>query len=379
MFLLELKKTWKRPEVLIAFFIICMIQGAFVWKLVPAEEKKYLDAHEKYGGQMDEEWKVGINSAYKEYLENEDKSPDEVNPYQPDYRTLRNAWYYTDFNGMVEDYVERYQAGMAQRDPSYDTDRISQAYRELKEQSDQLIFGNCDPRVIMVKSLSMLSRCIIMFLVFLLASLFTREQDTGMDAILSVSRNGGRKLDYIKLAVCQSSALWTSVILIGLSAVIIYIHTGWAGLDAVVQDFISGQNTCPYVWNNGRYLAVILLITLLTCQAVAAVIFVLSRYIKTTVKIICIALGILLVPVLLFENYRPWLLGFWFPNLIAGEYLWNNFYEIRIGQIYLSYWKIALTGLAVLFVALICIFLRMGKERKVEGFHSIRVSKTEKY
>ena len=368
MFLKELKKTWKRSEIFIALFIICIIQGVFVWKLIPSDAGEYLEAYEKYGGQMDEEWKVRINNEYEEYLNDENKLRDEMDYYQPDFLVLHDAWYYTDFNSIAEDYVKSYKAGIAQRDPLYDIDRISETYRKIEEQSDQFIFGSNIARVVMVRSLSMFSKCILMFLVFLLASFFTREQDTGMDALLSTSRNGRRKLGYIKLAVCQSSALLVSVILIGLSAVIIYIRTGWAGMDSVVQDFRNGYNTCPYVWNNGRYLSVILFVSLLTCQVAAAVVFVLSQYLKTTIKIICISLAILLMPVLLFQNFHHWLLGLWFSNFIAGEYLWNSFYEFRIGQIYISYWQIAVIELVVLFMALSCILVRMGKERKCERF-----------
>ena len=154
MFLKELKKTWKRSEIFIAFFIALL--------LLEFSKKGDLVC------QMDEEWKVRINNEYEEYLNDENKLRDEMDYYQPDFLVLHDAWYYTDFNSIAEDYVKSYKAGMAQRDPLYDIDRISETYRKIEEQSDQFIFGSNIARVVMVRSLSMFSKCILMFLVFLL-------------------------------------------------------------------------------------------------------------------------------------------------------------------------------------------------------------------
>lgn len=397
MFWQELKKTWKRPEIIIGFLLICVIQIVSVWNVIPENEEEYVTAYEKYGGQMNDEWKTRIRNTYEEYMSDEKNlrtekeykkelekwgfttDSEEANDpmfllkeeayYKPEFYVLDTAFSYTYFNDIAADYVKRYQAGISQRDAGYNINRIQDAYKKMEEQSDQFIFGNDTYKNVLAGSLKVLAQCVIMFLVLLLASLFTRERANGMDALLSTSRNGKRKLNHLKFAVCQSSALIVPAILIGLTAIVIGVRTGWQGIDTVVQDFRNGYNACPYLWNTGEYLAVIVLVSLITCQVAAAVIFVFSQYFGNTLKIICVALGVLLVPILLFESYPNNVLALYFSNFISGEYLWRTFTEIRIGQIYMPYWEIAVVELGIIFVTMM--ILVHIKRRRDEGFIKI--------
>ncbi len=371
MFFNEWKKTVKRPEVWIAFLLICLLQGFFTWRMIPENAREYEAGYEKYGGVMNEEWREKIRGLYGAFLEREGREWEELEAYTLDALILHDAWRFAHFDEMVESYIEWEIEYETQMDSDYDTDRIRAAYQTLLEQSDRLIFGNALPRSMMTRSLRVLCQCFLMFLTLFAAAFYTGERDTGMDAVLYTTKRGRRGLDVAKFAVCQSLSLLAALALVGVSAAVVFARAGWGGLDACVQEFANAENTCPFAWNNGTYLLVILFVALAACEVAAGAVFVLARTLRSTVRIIGTALGALLIPALLFEAYPGPLLGLWFSNFIQGEYLWNSFYEFRFGTVYIPYWQLALATLAVLFAALACYWIHMGRGRDDERVHSV--------
>ena len=393
MFWSEFKKMWLRPEVIIAFVLVCFIPLAGIIFSLSKSAREYDAAYEKYAGQMDMSWKEAREQQYDDYLSDPvhlrsdqeyknalaewgmtEESPGAEDAfyrlkekyYTTEFVVLESAYRYREFREMLSSYVQNLQNTIAAQDADYDLTRVSAAYEKLGNASDTLVFDSSVGKGAFFKSYFYFSKCFLVFLILLCASVFTGEERTGMADLLRVSKHGRRKLYWRKFAVCQLTAVFVPAVVFGILAAVVEVTIGWRGLSGFVQDFV--YNFCPYAWSEGEDLAVMLVMFFAVCQVAAAVIFLLSRIFHSTGKIICVSLAVLLLPTFLFSTYPRSPLRLYLTSFFTESYLWSGYSEIRIGQIYLADWKIAVAEVCIIFAIAFLLILRYGRksERRIK-------------
>lgn len=386
MFLQEMKKQWKRPEIIIAFIVVCVVQLITVAWFSPHDNKQeYNQAYEKYSGVMNAEWKASIVKARTDYITKPEylRSDEELKTvlemygftenstaaedpffvlkeeyYTTDFLVLDHAYAYTEFDSMLEQHILQKQQELISRDAGHDVSRVETAYKRLLETSDELIFDN--GRILndsITYGFPIMQRCVLLFGILFCAGFFTTELHRNTYELLEVSKYGKTRLYWCKFAVNQYSTFLVTLALIGIMGLGITVSVGWQGVDCFVQDFVF--NHCPFVWNVGMFLFVMSIMALAVGQVIAAVIFVMSRIIGSILAIVCSAFVVLLVPVFAASNFPSLLvLRLWPSTLMYSYHLWADYSEQRIGDLYLADWKIAIIEIVVVFGVMMFLSVR---------------------
>jgi len=321
-----------------------------IWQNNLPADRETREGYQKYSGVMDEKWREMIRKEWEGTGENKRSG------------VLGQAYLYSDFQGVLESAVESMKEELAARDPGYDTGRVSRAYEALGR-AGNLQFGPSQSFFAMISNMKFIKDCTILFLILLCGTIFTGERETGMDALVAVSRNGRKRLFWRKFIACQVSSLFLWLAMNGLAAGTIWFRMGWSGLEGVVQDFTF--NVSPFPWNQREYLWVVGLTGLAACQLVSAVAFFIGCLAKSSVQSVLGAFCILFLPVAAYSLFD--VMRAFFPNFLSGDYLWNHYSEWRIGPWYIPEWKMALIQLAALYSAVLLWCKLKGKSLQGDG------------
>lgn len=351
MFWQEMKKQWKRPEIMVAFIVICVVQLIVAFYFAPHDDKKaYNQAYEKYGGVMDEQWRMEIAAQMNAYKGNSEENLTE------DFIVLEGAYAYTEFKTMLEQHIDTLKQ-------NYDASKVEQSYAKLLEQTDRLIFtGIPTMNQIISMGYPVMARCVLLFGILFCGAFFNMELHRNTYELLQVSKHGRKRLYWCMFWVNQCSMLLVTVALMAIMALSMTIFVGWNGLDRFVQDFVL--NICPYPWNAGTLLAVMALLSIVAGQVASMVMFVLARYIRSVVAVICGGFVVLLIPIFAASTF--YLARFWFTNNLYSYHLWSGYSEHWIGNLYLTDWQVSLLGMIIVFaVALVLICLQQSRTIEV--------------
>ena len=327
----ELRKTWSRPLVMIAFFLVCLAQVVYVSVHYNSGTRALCDAYNDFGGQMNDAWRASIHTQYDALWEAPPQSPDDLWEATVPQRAILTAYDYTFFTQKLDSYA----AALAE---VYGNAAVD-AYAELRAASEngELIFGSSPAGEAMADQY-MVTWGFLIFMMILCVDQFSGEKDMGMVPMQSVTKRGRQKLFQTKLLVCQLSALlvWSAANLVyALTLTFLY---GWGNLQSVIQDF--NFNACPHHWNIGEYLAVTLLTGLLASHLTALVIFLLSRLGGSTQRSFALMGGFLILPYLIaFMTNQTWL-ALWLPCLINNGWLWCNLLLLKLGGSFIPLWTI---------------------------------------
>lgn len=358
----ELKKTWKRPVIIAAFLFIIIYQFSQVWhcKGWLGEfnfNSGYKEAYKKYSGIMDENWKRKIKTEYEKNNSNTDTDKN-----SKDFSILTMANAYCDLDNIIRQYIKFEQSSIAASDSGFDLNRVETAYKKLRKNLSKQQFDTKVTMNIFTSCLPRMRNCIILFLVLLLATLFTSEEETGMDNILFTCKHGRVSLYFAKFIVCQISAIivWFCI---NISTIIaIRVMTGGIyGLDGIIQDFLT--NASPFVWDEKTYLGIINLMGIITALLISFVLFLIAAKSKNSISAIIVSLIIIFLPTII-KDYLP-NFKLIFPNFLAGDFLWNHYSERRIGNFYISDWQVAITEIIFLFIisGMLCYSFRSKAHR----------------
>lgn len=327
----ELRKTWSRPLVMIAFFLVCLAQVVYASVHYNSGTRELCNTYNDFGGRMDDAWRASIHTQYNVLWEAPPQSPDDLWEATVPQRAVLTAYDYTFFTQMLDSYT----ASLVEVYGSTAVD----AYAELRAASEngELIFGS-SPAGESMADQYMVTWGFLIFMMILCVDQFPGEKGIGMVPIQSVTKRGRQKLFQTKLLVCQLSALlvWSAANLAyALTLTFLY---GWGNLQSVIQDF--NFNACPYNWNIGEYLAVTLLMGLLASQLTALVIFLLSRLGGSTQRSFALMGGVLILPYLVALMTNHAWLALWLPCLMHSSWLWSNFRLLKLGSAYCPLWTI---------------------------------------
>jgi hypothetical protein len=138
-------------------------------------------------------------------------------------------------------------------------------------------------------------------------------------------------------------------------AITLTICYGWSNLQSVIQDF--SFNACPYNWNTGQYMMVVLIVGFITSQVTALVIFLLAKAGRTTQRSFVLMGGILVLPYLFVFLVDSLWLALWLPCLMHNKWLWNGLRLIQLGDCNIPMWGIAGVEI-VLIVTIVAVLLR---------------------
>ncbi|MBR1702912.1 MAG: hypothetical protein IJ716_13345 [Lachnospiraceae bacterium] len=338
----ELRKTWSRPLIVVSFLLVCLAQVVYVSMNRNSGTKELSIALNEFGGQMDDTWKNYINTQYENLWESAPKSAEDLWDATPEQRAILIALDYTFFTHMLDAYVDML-------DEVYDSVG-KEAYAELRVASEDgnLVFGS-SPAGESMANQYMVTWGFLIFMILLCVDQFSGEKAIGMVSMLCSTKQGRRKLFLTKFLTCQISALivWATSNLI--YALILTFYYGWGNLQSVVQDF--SFNACPYNWNTGEYLMVILVGGIIASQLTALVIFLLARIGKTTQRSFALMGGVLVLPYLISFMADDYRLALWLPCLINSRWLWSGLRLLQLGNHYIHLWSIA--GAELLLITVI--------------------------
>lgn len=342
----ELRKTWTRPLIIVSFLLVCIAQVVYVSMNYNSGPKELSAYYNSFGGQMNEEWRNSIYAQYEKLWESPPESMENIWDASLAQRAILTAYEYTFFTDMLDSFVD-------QLTDTYGNDAVK-SYADLRSASEkgELMFG-FSPAGESMANQYMVAWSFLIFMILLCVDQFSGEREIGMVPMQSVSKHGRKKLLQAKLLVCQISAFIVWAVSNLVYALALTIYYGWGNLQSVIQDF--NFNACPYTWNTGEYLAVILMISLLASQLTALIIFLLARVGNTTQRSFALMGGVLVLPYLLAFLTDNTLLALWLPCLINNQWLWNDLRLLGIGGINIPLWVIA--GVEFVMIAGIIIFL----------------------
>ena len=282
----EFEKIWSRPFIRIAFLLVCFSQVLYTF----------------------------MN-------------------YNPNLKEVEDAYENISFTEMLDEYTNRLKEVYG--------DYGVEAYANLREASEQgeLVFGISPAGNIMTNQ-NGIALAVMVFMMILCVDLFSGEKEMGMVPMQKVTRYGRKKLFQTKLLVCQISAcvVWVAANLsFAITLTTVY---GWGNVRSVVQDFQF--NACPYNWNAGEFLIVVLICGFLASQITALMIFLLTYYTNNTQKAFAVMGGTMLLPYLLAFFLNNIKLAMWIPCLMNNSWLWKGLHLIRFQKTYIPMWSIAI-------------------------------------
>ncbi len=326
----EWQKIWSKPLTCVLFALVLLVQVLYVPMTAAPESRAFSDALNGLGGPMDDAWRDRIGAMSGSVPQ--ETEPEERWTLSCEDRALLLAKQYLVFPLLLEEHAE------ALRD-SYG-EAAGQAYEGLRRAYDagRLIFGH-SPSAELLTDQSVLSWSFLFFMILLGTDLFAGESAANMSALQAASKDGRRKLFRAKgLAYALSAAfVWlTANLCYALSAT---VFCGWGNLRSLVQDF--AVNSCPYPWNAGRFLAVILLGDFAASQVTALLLFLLSAACRSISGSFAAMCGVTVLPYFLAcELKLPWLL-LWIPSLMDGRWFFCDYAACRVGAGFLPLWGIA--------------------------------------
>ena len=359
----ELKKTWSRPLIFWAFIMVCMLQVLYVVVNYSEETKVMAEAYNDVGGQMDDTWRMNILLQYEQLCKSSPEVLEDIWMATKEQRAILLAFEYVHFTELLDHYVEALENAYGEA--------AQAAYSRLRTASEhgELIFGVSVAGECMADQY-MVTWGFLIFMILLCIDQFSGEKETGMFAMQRVSKHGRRKLFQTKLLVCQLSAFIVWAVSNLVYAITLTICYGWGNLQSVIQDF--SLNACPYNWNTGQYMMVVLIVGFITSQVTALVIFLLAKAGRTTQRSFVLMGGILVLPYLFVFLVDSVWLALWLPCLMHNKWLWNGLRLIQLGDCNIPMWGIAGVEI-VLIVTIVAVLLR----RSINMIESSRQLKAE--
>lgn len=344
----EFKKTWSRPLVFWAFLVVCLVQVLNVVMNFSIDTKRTTETYNDIGGQMDAIWKNDICMQYEKLCDNAPEAVEDIWLATDEQRAVLMAFEYVHFTDLLDNYV-------ASLDDIYEETAHS-AYSKLRTASEngELVFGVSVAGEYMTDQY-MITWGFLIFMILLCIDQFSGERETGMEAMQRVTKYGRGELFWAKLMTCQLSAIivWVTSNLV--YATTLSICYGWGNLQSVIQDF--SLNACPYNWNTGQYMMVVLLIGLVVSQVTALLIFLMAKFGRTAQRSFALMGGVLVLPYLLAFLVDSVWIAMWVPCLMNNNWLWNGLRMIQFGDICIPLWSIAGVEI-ILAVAIIGMWLR---------------------
>lgn len=324
----ELHKTWSRPLVVLAFLLACLAQIIYAASNYHADNRAVADACNRLGGVMDEGWRTSVYEQFDRLWTTPPQATEDILNATAEQRAVLTAYDYTFFTETLDSYMEGLRAYYG-ADPDFDLNLIDRAYAKLRTASENsaLVFGISSFGSSM-SSQYMVTWGFLIFMIILCVDQFSGERSIGMVPLQHVTKRGRRRLFWTKLQVCQLSALLMWLAANAVYGITLLCCYGWGSLGSVVQDFTF--NACPYDWNTGEFMAVVLSVSLVVSQLVAVVIFLLARVGGSTQRTFALMGGILILPYLIAFQTDLLAVALWLPCLMHGSWLWSG----------LIYWKI---------------------------------------
>lgn len=362
MLIAELRKTWSRPLVAAAFVLVCLAQVFYGLANFDADDRTVGDAWNRFGRAMDETWRASIYEQYDRLWPTPPNTQEEVFNASAQQRAVLAALDYTAFTQRVDAVVEGLQAHYG-ADPNFDPALAERPYAGLRAASEngELVFGMS----LFGSSMSsqyMVTWGFLIFMILLCADQFSGERAVGMTSMQAVAKGGRRKLYWTKFQVCQISALAVWIAANFCCALTLLGCYGPGNLESVVQDFT--YNACPYNWNTGEFMAVVLTVSLTVSQLVAVVIFLLARMSSRIQKSFAMMGCILLLPYLIASQTGLLGIALWLPCLMHGSWLWQGLIFWKLFGIYVQPWMLA--AVEVLVIAVICVLALLHFARRAD-------------
>lgn len=351
----ELRKTWSRPLIIIAFIIICLTQVFYVASNYNPNTREASALCNELGGFMDDSWADRVHETFRELWPTPPQSNEDIWNAKLEQSMILDIYDATFFTELLDGYVESAKAYYGE-DPDFDLSRIDDAYAGLREASvkGELIYG-MSPTASCMTNQYMVTWCFLIFMTILCVDQFSGEKQTGMVPMQYVTKQGRQELFRSKFAVCQLSALFVWVVCNGLYAIALTIAYGWGNLQSIVQDF--NYNACPYVWNAGQFMAVVLIVSFVSSQVVAALIFLMARIGGSIQHSFALMGGLLILPYLIAFHVDIPAFYVWLPCLMHGSWLWTGVRYWKVLDSYIQPWQIGAIEL-ILIGGLVGIGLR---------------------
>ncbi len=347
----ELQKIWSKPLTCVLFALVLLVQILYVPMMADPESRAFSDALNELGGPMDDAWRERIGSADGP----KPPAPGEGPELSCEERALLLAKQYLAFPLLLEEHA-------AALSGTY-TEAAGRAYESLREAFDagRLIFGH-SPAAELLTDQSVLSWSWLLFMILLGADLFACEGAAHMSALQAASKDGRRKLFRAKGLSFQLSAafVWLAANLsFALSAA---VFCGWGSLRSLVQDFVL--NSCPYPWNAGQFLAVVLLCDFAASQVTALLLFLLAAVSRSLTGAFAAMCGAAVLPYFLACELKTTGLLLWLPALMNGSWLFSDYSAWRVGGSCLPLWSLAGAELVLMAAAAGLILRRISISRE---------------
>lgn len=342
----EWRKTWSRPLIIVTFVIIYLVQVYYVASNHNSNTRRASEFCNDLGGVMDEHWSERVHKKLKELWPTPPQSSEDIWNATPEQSVILDIYDATFLPERLDMYVESAKAFYG-ADPEFDLNRFDDAYAPLREafEKEELIYG-MSPAASAMTNQYMVTWCFLIFMTLLCVDQFSGEKQTGMVPMQNVTKQGRRKLFRAKFAVCQMSALLVWTVCNVLYAFSLTVAYGWGNTKSIVQDF--NYNACPYIWNAGQFLAVVLLVSFVASQVVAALIFILARIGGSTQKSFALMGGLLILPYLIAFQAEIPAFYVWLPCLMHGSWLWTGLKYWKMLGIYVQPWQIGAVELIII-------------------------------
>ena len=345
----ELRKTWTRPMVVITFVLVCLAQVFYVTTNYRADSRAATEAYHAFGGAMDEGWKRSVHEKFEELWPTPPQTTEYLWNATMEQRAILTAYDYTFFTDMLDNYVEGLK-GYYGVDPNFDVTLVDAAYADLRTASEngELVFG-MSPFGNSMANQYMIAWGFLIFMTILCVDQFSGEKVTGMTPMQHATKQGRQRLFWTKFRVCQVSALAVWLVINTVYGLTLLCCYGWGDLRSVVQDF--NYNACPYDWNTGEFMSVVLSVSLVVSQMAAVVIFLLARVSGSTQRSFALIGGVLILPYLIaFQADLPGI-SLWLPCLMHGGWLWSGLRFWKVFGLYVQPWQLAAAEMVILTAA----------------------------
>lgn len=363
----EFRKTWSRPVLLGVLIAACLAQILYVSFRLQPDIREVSQANNAYAGTMDDAWRERVLRDFDSVWGGTEPSQDAYWLASHEERAVLSALGDVYFTEKLDRYVDALKAKYS-TDPQFDLMKIDAAYAKLRaaSEADALGYG-VSPAANSMTDQMLICWSFVFVMMILCVDQFSGEKTTGMECVLSTTRNGRKKLFWTKFTVCQLSALMVWMLCNGVYAVTLTAKAGWGVLSGIIQDFAF--NACPFVWNSGQRLAVVLSFGLIASQLVAMVMFLISSVSKTAMCGFSIITVATVIPMLMAKQLDIYWIQLLLPCLMHNAPMWSGWAAWRIGQIYFTPWTIA--TIEVIVIGSIGIWaLRRGACRAEQPYES---------
>lgn len=385
----ELKKLWNRPIVWITLLgvLICHIILINTNHLQYAHDNNQA-YYEKYEGIMDETWQLNTIQKYNDYLSAHQMNDEQFNEYAKarnysskkkerlsnnlearlleeyknsnEFSVLSHAYEAAHFKENIVNAIKNIKQQLLYRYPDLDTSIVDKTFANLLANNERFTFSMDYGYSIMEEALTIMIRSFVILMIVVLASLFTREQETNTLENILTTKNGRRKMQKCKLLAAFISAVLGWLIIIAVSLITIYITLGFDGGNMYVQDFY--YNSCPYNLNSAQYLICILIISFLAAITIGACVALISAIVKKDSIAVILSIAMMLVPPFFNNNgQRLQDILYYHPsNMISGNYLLSYLNITKIGNHYIPSLYLAL-GILVFYIVVSYCFIYFRK------------------